>query len=276
MVSPQEGVKAVRLELERLEEHLRPLSPRGWAQPSACSGWEVGDVVAHLAWNASLYIDRVRKGLSGDLAPRPVRPPSNTPQRPLADFVRDRAISYRKELGDELFATFSRTNHEFVTVMEGVKPEEWDRPCPWVAEPVPIRRFVTMRMSEVGIHSWDIRSPVDPRAALYAESLPLLMEASKSTVLRAIQPPAPPQRPARLRWATAGPGAETIDVLIDGGATIEAPGPRADVTAYCTTEVFVLLVYGRAKLQDAVKTQQVRIEGDRALASALPNWFKGV
>lgn len=279
MVSPQEGVKAVRLELERLEGYLQGLPAEGWSRPSACAGWVIGDVVAHLAWNGSLYLDRVTRGLKGeDLAPRPLRPPSNpAAMKPLGDFVQEKAISYRKELGEALLPAFSRINHEFVSVLERVGPDEWTKPCPWVGDPVPVRRFLTLRMSELGIHSWDVRSPADPHARLYPESLPLLMEAAKSTVLRALQPSPPLLKAVRLRWATTGQGGETLDLVVDAqGTRVEPPGRPGDVTFRCSAETFVMVVYGRTTLDAAMKSGGVRVEGDRKLATELQGWLKGV
>jgi len=41
-------VTLARTEAERLQNYLGTLSPAAWHHPSACAGWEVGDVVAHL------------------------------------------------------------------------------------------------------------------------------------------------------------------------------------------------------------------------------------
>ncbi len=61
MDSPEERVKIAIAESERLKEHLSSLPPEAWNKPSACDGWEVRDVVAHLAWVAETYTERIRQ-----------------------------------------------------------------------------------------------------------------------------------------------------------------------------------------------------------------------
>ena len=49
----------IQEEAEHLREFCAALAPEAWGTPSACAGWAVGDVLAHLAqgaqnWSASL------------------------------------------------------------------------------------------------------------------------------------------------------------------------------------------------------------------------------
>ena len=41
-------VTLIQAEAKRLAQYLATLPPDTWRQPSACQGWEVRDVVAHL------------------------------------------------------------------------------------------------------------------------------------------------------------------------------------------------------------------------------------
>ena len=50
-------IRLVHAESERLTHYLGTLSPDAWHHPSACAGWEVGDVVAHLTRGAEAYIE---------------------------------------------------------------------------------------------------------------------------------------------------------------------------------------------------------------------------
>jgi uncharacterized protein (TIGR03083 family) len=49
-------VTLVRTEAERLQDYLGTLSPAAWHHASACAGWEVGDVVAHVTRGAEAYV----------------------------------------------------------------------------------------------------------------------------------------------------------------------------------------------------------------------------
>src|SRR5262245_51795865 len=54
---------------EQLTQYLHTLSAEAWHHPSACAGWEVCDVVAHLALGATFYASTVARGVQGDTAP---------------------------------------------------------------------------------------------------------------------------------------------------------------------------------------------------------------
>jgi uncharacterized protein (TIGR03083 family) len=66
MGSPEETVKLVIAESERLIQYLNTLSPEAWSKPSACDRWEVRDVVTHLAGQGQFYADMIARSLQGD------------------------------------------------------------------------------------------------------------------------------------------------------------------------------------------------------------------
>jgi hypothetical protein len=50
----------------------------------------------------------------------------------------------------------------------------------------------------------------------------------------------------------------------------------ARVTMRCDTETYVLLVYGRLNLEAALDSGRLSIEGERELALAFGQWFRGI
>ena len=48
------------------------------------------------------------------------------------------------------------------------------------------------------------------------------------------------------------------------------------MTFHCETETFVLLISARLTLESALDNGRVIVEGDRSLAMAFSQWFKGV
>jgi putative sterol carrier protein len=56
----------------------------------------------------------------------------------------------------------------------------------------------------------------------------------------------------------------------------DAGTARPDVTFGCDTESYILLVYGRLDLGAAMASGRVRVEGDRALAIAFGERFRGI
>jgi putative sterol carrier protein len=82
----------------------------------------------------------------------------------------------------------------------------------------------------------------------------------------------------RYRFAIDGPGPGRLDLVIDD-QTIrmeEAGSARPDVVFGCDTETYILLVYGRLDLGAAIASGRVRVEGDRALATAFGQRFRGI
>ena len=55
MVSLQDSIRLGRSEAERLGEFLRNIPSGQWATPSACTEWQVADVVGHLTWVGEFY-----------------------------------------------------------------------------------------------------------------------------------------------------------------------------------------------------------------------------
>ena len=67
MPIPAERVEVLRQEVATFKERVAALSAEDWDRPSACDGWSVADVVAHLSGQA--FALNVSRGLQGDYSP---------------------------------------------------------------------------------------------------------------------------------------------------------------------------------------------------------------
>ena len=56
----------------------------------------------------------------------------------------------------------------------------------------------------------------------------------------------------------------------------DANGTTADVTMHCNAETYVLLVYGRLDVAAASAAGRLIVQGDKALATAFGQWFRGI
>ncbi len=74
MVSLQDNIRLGRFEAERLRVFLANLPSRKWATPSACTEWQVADVVGHLTWVGEFYANIHNRALHGS-----TDPPDNSP-----------------------------------------------------------------------------------------------------------------------------------------------------------------------------------------------------
>ena len=85
MVTPEQRVVVLQAEVEAFKTYLSSLPAEAWNQPSACVGWTVADVVAHL--NGQDFASRVTRGLGGDASPpdagkHRISPPASLPLPP--------------------------------------------------------------------------------------------------------------------------------------------------------------------------------------------------
>ena|SRR6266849_6171124 len=193
MDSPQERVKIAVAESARFKAYLRSLPPEAWHQPCACDGWAVRDVVAHLAWVAESYIERIHQSLQGDASPSAGQPaPGPVHAAVFAEGNAQRAISRRERLGDQVLPDFIAQNDQLHQLMSTLDPEDWDRPHYYASLGTePLRFRPDLWISELAVHGWDIRSRLEPEAHLSDESLPVLMDVVPGQLTRFIFRPGP-------------------------------------------------------------------------------------
>ena len=262
----------------RIESFLQPLSPKDLAQPSACEGWTVGDVVGHLIERGDPLPDQIERGLAGDLSPTPGftdDPPISEDQFRLN--LDRRAVELRKELGNGLLAEFARVNAEFNRVLALVQPEDWDKLCFHRLRPETVRSKADIRIAELAMHEWDMRWAFYTGAALAEDSLPGLVNASGRAVRRAFRADASRTRTVRYRFALSGPTLSSVDVVLAAegvGFEIESAA-EPDVVFRCESATYAMIIFGRWKLDAAIEGGKVTAEGERGLIDGFVSAFVG-
>ncbi len=98
MVTPEQRVIVLRAEAESFKTYLSSLPAEAWNRPSACEGWTVADVVAHL--NGQPFATHVTRGLEGDYSPPDGAPPvEHHDEDRFAENIFQRALSNREQHG---------------------------------------------------------------------------------------------------------------------------------------------------------------------------------
>jgi uncharacterized protein (TIGR03083 family) len=276
-------LKIVQLESTRLRQYLDTLGPEAWQQPSACTQWQIQDVVAHLVGVAEFYTDTISRGLQDDMAPPEGFPSAGTVNAAaMAEPIAQMALATRERLHDQVLATLETTITGLNDLLAGVGPQEWERLCyhPWRL--MPVRQFLAMTLQELVLHGWDIRSRLTPETSLSPESLPALLELITTSrtsgfLSWAFRPGPRLSAPVRYRFAVTGPVPSRVDVVVEGDQAYiaEAADAAAAVTFHCDTETYLLLMYGRLSLEAASAIGRLRIEGDQASVTAFGQYFKG-
>jgi uncharacterized protein (TIGR03083 family) len=268
--TPAERVRAigqvVRTEVARLVDELRA-DPTLWDRPSACAGWTVGDVAAHMAESNDRFLRIVSAALDGQ--PVPAFSPQQRAERQAAVKARGRE-AVLDQLAGCAYAVFDR--------LEAATPEALARTVTVPAGTLTLAQVAGQRLSELALHSWDIRSAADPRAALAPATVPLLLDGVLASVGRLAGNRVPTDRTLTYRLELAGEAGGPVTVTLAGGqASAQRGAPeRADATLYLPAEAAIRLLWGRLALERALAAGTVSVEGDRAAALLLGEIFCGV
>jgi uncharacterized protein (TIGR03083 family) len=281
MEVPENLVRAIQGEAERLTQDLQTLPPEAWGQASACERWEVRDVIGHLAWMAEFYVEAVSRAVQGDVSPPAGFPAVGASTGASFDeFIAQRAIACRKSLGEQLLPTFRTRLAQLTHLLATRTPQDWEKPAYRFSRLVPLRNYLYLSMQELTLHGWDIRSALEPVAHLSVDSFPALMDRipqrftipwvadfSRGTSLPS---------PIRYRWDVTGEVSSPYDIVVEDGTCRIEPGGAAagQVTFRSDTETFILLMYGRLTLEPAIATGRLNVEGDQGLVTAFDRWLK--
>ena len=263
---------------QRLESFLHTLEPEQLARQSACEGWKVADVVAHMVERGGPIPDQIERGLAGDLSPTPgvsTAPPVSEDQ--FRGDLAHTAVVLSRELGDRLLEEFARVNREFDRVMALVQPDDWDKLCYHRLRPETVRAKVDIRIAELAMHEWDIHWAFDRDASLAEDSLPGLVSASGRAVRRAFRPDPARTRPVRYRFVLGCPAAVDVALALEGASfEIDASSEsKPDVVFRCSPATYAMVIFGRQKLDDAIQQGLVTIDGDGKLVNEFIAAFVG-
>ena len=272
MESVAEKVRLVKSESARIGVYLGTLSPDQWSTQSACDSWQVGDVVAHLLGAVDMFGPNIARGAAGDASP-----PEGFPAAGQGDMAArlaanaQRAKDLRNSLGDDLLGTFNDHRVQFDDVLSKLKEFDRDNLCYHPAGTISVETYLNLRITELIVHEWDIRSRLEPAAVLSPESLPAIVEMFPVFVVgRLFNPGSRLSISVRFRFELTGPLSGSHDIVAGGGekALMEPAGEEnPQVTFSCDTQTFILLVYGRITFKEAVAAQQITVSGDNALAA---------
>ena len=276
MDTPEFRAKVLAAEVNAVKEYLASLSLGDFQKASACEGWTVADVVAHLAGQS--FVSRVNRGLQGDISPDGGAPAvADHDEDRFARNIFDRAKSTREQHGEQLLEILYQRLDETVEVFNSVRPEDWDTLCYWPPGPEPVRTLLDMRISELTMHTWDIRAVLDDQYHLSKDSVIVLVDTVNRAARRAFRPDPSLENPVRYRFVVAGPIATARDIVLAAeGARVEPAGSDVpDVTFRCDGETYVLVMYGRLKSESAMEDGRLTFEGNAELASGFGQRFVG-
>jgi uncharacterized protein (TIGR03083 family) len=265
-------------EVSLIQNFMAGLSTAEWSRPSACAGWAVGDVFAHITQSAATWCDTILRAQAGDANPPPGQRLLQPGERG-SDTTAQRAIAYHQEFGAaQLLSTFADGYEGLRQVLLKLHPEDWDKPCFHRRGILPTRDYIGIRLQELTIHGWDMRSAFDAAATLSEPPLPILVPQAQRWLTNTFRPASHLTAPIRYRFDVVGPATVQQDVLVtpDEFRIEPVAATPADVTFHCSAGTYLLFVYGRLSLEQTLRTGLMEIDGDCEQAALFNTLFQGV
>ena len=162
-------------------------------------------------------------------------------------------------------------------VLSSVKDEDWERPCFHRRGPYPMRQYVGVQLQELTLHGWDIRSGLDSSAELWDEPLALMVGMVPRWLRTAFIANQDMPAPVRYRFDISSPVEVREDILVTGAEYQVGPSgdEPADVVFRGSTGNYILLMFGRLQVEQALASGRLTAEGSADLAKNFNAWFPG-
>lgn len=259
-------------ETRRTAAYLATLSEAALDRPSACDRWTIGDVVAHLALMAESYAHSIGQ-LQEKMQPSvPALPPSSN----LSDIIAQQAIDLRQQLGDSVIGRFQIGGNVLSQLLLSLTPQQLQQSVFHFSGQVrPVARFPLYQLTEMVIHSWDIRSRLEHNEPLSPQALPFLVDRIPGWLTGNFRQGQPLPSPLHYRFELSDPGARTVEITITGDKceVLEKSGGEPHVVFSCHPETYILLNMGRLDCTTCITTGVLKAERNLDLAHRFRQWF---
>ncbi|WBQ05003.1 maleylpyruvate isomerase family mycothiol-dependent enzyme [Kribbella sp. CA-293567] len=227
-------ITALRSGYDGLADLVRKFSDEDLAGPSAAAEWDVAQVLSHLGSGAEIMVNTVQLTLDG---------------KPGADGDFNQTVwarwdsSSRREQADG----FLEWNEKLTSLFESLDDDQRESlriELGYLPAPADVATVGRMRLNELALHSWDVRSAVDPTATLAPEAVRELLSQGTMDLSWISKPAALDGRTAVLNVVTTDPAAEFTLHLADPVSIGEASSD-ADGTLSLPAEAWLRLMSGR-------------------------------
>jgi uncharacterized protein (TIGR03083 family) len=252
-------LRVVREEAERMFDMAE--APGAWEAPTACSDWQVRDIIGHLVDTTEGYFksfETAQAGGSAEVHGLPV----------MHELAGDGGRAFRGVPQAEMMGRVRADLDKMMGILEPLTAEEWGGrgAPPAYRGPVPAFVYAGGQLMDYGVHSWDIREGIGRAHALSADAADLLVPFMfiiwQSTVRSSAD-----LSPFTIGVTVSGRNAGSYRVSISDQGLAYEPGEVDDLPAVIDFDAggLVLTAFGR------INGGNVR--GDQALAERFLNLF---
>jgi uncharacterized protein (TIGR03083 family) len=263
----QQTGKQGRREADEFRNYLKNLTDKGWMRQSFCTDWSIRDVALHQAAQGAIFRDNARALLQGE-------PPLD---------IRQVSSQYEAELQDlnpsELADRIAETTYELYELLENATPEQLRNKVRVPFGDVNLAAMGSIRLSELSLHSWDVRVVDNLSAKVSRDSMPLLFPGLLAAIpLLANSEVVKQTEHLTYQFELEGTVRGPVAVSLEGGQIkvqqdyVDDP----DVRIKLDNDSFLRLSWGRLKnLDKRIKDGWVKVDGDPKVAITLNELFKG-
>ena len=278
MTSVELQIELVKTLVSNIRNCAGSLSPEQLALPSACSEWQVQDVVSHLVGGAERQIDSMRRGKAGDSGPPEGFTAMGSSAMSATNAQRD--IRRREDLGAELLTTYDGLYAQLYEELDRFGPDDWDTLC-WHLRmgAMPASDYVELRIQELAIHDWDIRKALEPEPSLHPDCIESLLGMAPKWLGMCFRLSEKLDAPVVYEFDLAPPNETSIIVSVYGDGFLfhsEDDAPEDRWTVCAEASAFLLFIYGRITGREAIGANEFAITGDAGPLDRFEEWFKGV
>ena len=245
---------------------LADLSDDEWRTATSLPGWDVHDVVAHMAGTESMLLGLATPEPDVDLATvEHVRNFVGAMNEPWVRYLRG-------ESGAQLLERFRDVTAQRRAVLAVIPVEEWNAPTQTPAGPDSYGRFMRIRTFDCWMHEQDIRAALgrEPSAAQLSgadaqQSLDEMAASMSFVVGKKGQAP----EGSRVLLKLTGPLSREIRVAVDGRAALVEDFGGAEPTAVITLDglQFTRLAGGRGLV--SYRPADIGYSGDAVLGARI-------
>jgi len=233
-ISADAWIAVLRHVYDQLADLVRGLDADGLARPSACSDWDVAQVLAHLGSGTEIGTAILEAALAARDGPgpdfnQPVWDRWNALDNPA------KAAGFLEHAGN-LVAAYE--------ALDAVTQADLRVKLPFFPEPVDVATLVRLRTSEFTHHGWDVRVAFAPTATLHPAAVALMIDHSGDFLAYIGKADRFEGGPATIVVETTDPARSYALTIADAVSLSEAI-PDADATLRLPAESWLRLTYGR-------------------------------
>ena len=147
-------LRVVRGERQTFYDLIDRTDDESWKTPTACTEWEIRDIVAHMVDVTEAYIQRFAvaraKGRVPDAHGLPV----------MARMLDESAKTFRSSSRSQMVARLKESSAKLFEIFDALTPEQWaGELVPHVyMGPLPAFFYPAFQLMDYSLHSWDIRA----------------------------------------------------------------------------------------------------------------------